>query len=299
MKRDAIKEYLTLLRVERGLSANSIEAYRRDLQKMERWAEARGVRPESLRAGEVTACMNDLGRSSGLAPRSIARLISTIRGFYRFLAQDGRNEENAAENLVAPQFARALPNFLSEEEIERLLLAPNADTSTGARDRAILEFLYATGLRVSEIVGLKLGDINIESGLLTCHGKGSKQRIIPLGRSALGWLQKYLKRRNDLPGDHLFLDERYGGLTRQSVWKMIKIYAERSGLRNVSPHTLRHSFATHLLERGADSRSVQTLLGHSSLETTQLYTHLTATRLRKTYDAHHPRSGGATREDKD
>jgi integrase/recombinase XerD len=294
----AIKDYLILLRVERGLSSNSVQAYERDLRKLESWARANGKRAEELKASELARWLSDLAQE-GLSPRSITRAISTIRGFYNFLTQDARIDENAAANLCVPQFGRNLPKFLAEQEVEQLLDSPDTSTLEGVRDRAVLELLYATGLRASEVVQLKIGDVDVHTGILNCQGKGSKQRLVPVGQSAIKRLGEYLARRGGQlkTGDPLFLGANGKTVTRQKIWKIVKDYAERHNLKEVSPHTLRHTFATHLLGHGADSRSVQTLLGHSSVETTQLYTHLTDGRLRKTYDSHHPRSGITEREE--
>lgn len=293
-KRDLIREYLVLVQVERGLSPNSVTAYKRDLQNLERWAETRGSSLRDLNSNHIAQWVGALGRS-GLAPRSIARALSTVRGFYNFLAQDSQIDESPTAHLVTSQFPSTLPKFLSEDEVDRLLTAPDTSTLVGLRDRAIIEVLYATGLRVSEVVSLKMGDIDFEAGLLTCRGKGSKDRSVPLGRSAVSWLQRYLTESQSPKfesSEKLFRGISGAQLTRQNVWGIIKRHAQKAGLQNISPHTLRHSFATHLLNRGADSRSVQSLLGHSSLETTQIYTHLTGPRLRETYNLHHPRAKG-------
>jgi integrase/recombinase XerD len=201
--------------------------------------------------------------------------------------------KHPAEDLNTPQLSAHLPRFLSESEMERLLGAPDTGTDEGVRDRAMLELLYAAGLRVSELVGLKRADLNLDAGLVVCHGKGSKERRVPIGKSATRWLQQYapVRARSDKGrSQHLFVNSLGAGLSRNFVLAMVKRYAAKAGLARVSPHTLRHSFATHLLQRGADSRSVQALLGHSDISTTQIYTHITDRHMRSTYDRHHPRA---------
>ena len=234
---------------------------------------------------------------SGLSPRSVARHVASVRGFYRFLVLDGRLAASPADDLHAPRAWPALPRFLSLDEVDRLLEQPDTGAPAGLRDRALLELLYATGMRVSELVGLRVGDVDLDRGLLTCLGKGAKERMVPVGAAAAGWTRDYLasgrpsllKRRES---GHLFLNARDGGaLTRVGFWKIIKKYGRRAGLsRELSPHTLRHSFATHLLERGADLRVIQTLLGHADLSTTQIYTHILDARLRAIHDEFHPRA---------
>jgi integrase/recombinase XerD len=240
-----------------------------------------------------------------LSPRSVARTISGLRGFYKFLLRDGFIKEDPLAQILAPQQERHLPRFLTEDEIGLLLNAPDVNTTEGVRDRAMLELLYATGLRVSELTGLVATDINLERGLLSCRGKGSKQRFVPIGKSALSWLDKYTRVRPLLverrPLKAFFVRSGGAGLTRHYFWGILRGYTEKLGLENVSPHTLRHSFATHLMQHGADSRSVQALLGHSDLATTQIYTHLSKEHLRQTYDEFHPRAanGGEKHELRD
>ena len=295
MERDLLREHLSYIQIEKGLSPNSLAGYRRDLEKLKHWALSKGKAPQDLDEGDLSAWIGDLSRG-GLSPRSIARAISAARGFFHFLLLDGHLKSDPLINLKAPQAAQNVPHFLSEEQMERLLQMPQTETPEGLRDRALLELMYATGLRVSEVVGLKLSDVETERGVLECQGKGSKQRRVPLGRSALFWLESYLRRRRELLGEgrnnapQLFLGRGGERLTRQTVWARLRQYAQKAGLKGVTPHSLRHSFATHLLQRGADSRTVQTLLGHSDLGTTQIYTHITGQRLRATYDRHHPRA---------
>jgi integrase/recombinase XerD len=296
MERDLIGEYFAYLRVERGLSSNTLINYTHDLDKLRDFARTTGKSLHLLRKQDLSECFKILTQT-GLSPRSIARMISSARGFYRFLLRDGFIKEDPLANVSAPQIDKHLPNHLTEDEIGFLLNAPDTGNPPGIRDRAMLELLYATGLRVSELTGLTATDINFERGLLTCSGKGSKQRFIPIGRSALSWLDEYRRVR------HLLLKEssvkalfvREGGmpLTRHNFAEILKRYTLKLGFKNVSPHTLRHSFATHLMQHGADSRSVQALLGHSDLATTQIYTHLSKEHLRQTYDSFHPRAAFA------
>jgi integrase/recombinase XerD len=291
-KRDLIREYLSYIQVEKGLAANSLESYRRDLARLEAWADARGKRVEELTRTDLREWIVQLARD-GLAPSSVSRAVSAARGFFRFLMLDGHIKSHPAEDLDTPQRNTHLPRFLTEEEMERLLAAPDVSTAEGLRDRSMLELMYATGLRISELVSMKLADVDIDRGLVVCHGKGSKERHVPIGRSATHWLQQYMAARarsGKADAPNLFLNNSGHPLTRQLVWARIKEYAARADLRHVSPHTLRHSFATHLLQRGADSRSVQALLGHSDISTTQIYTHITDRQLRATYDRHHPRA---------
>jgi integrase/recombinase XerD len=228
-----------------------------------------------------------------LSPASVSRAVSAARGLFRFLMLDGHIQTHPAEDLNTPQKMAHLPRFLTEDEMEKLLAAPDTGSAEGLRDRAMLELLYAAGLRVSELVSLKLADLNLDAGLVVCHGKGSKERRVPIGKSATHWLQQYMGVRARVAKGsrvQLFLNSLGAPLNRHFIWAMIKRYSERAGLRDVSPHTLRHSFATHLLQRGADSRSVQALLGHSDISTTQIYTHITDRHMRSTYDRHHPRA---------
>ena len=294
-ERDLSKEYLGYIQVEKGLSANTIASYRRDLARLETWAQQRNRQLPELTRKDLREWIARLSRD-GLAPSSISRAVSAARGFFRFLMLDGHIKQHPAEDLDTPQRFSYLPRFLSEQEMELLLAAPDVSTDTGVRDRAMLELMYATGLRVSELCVLKLADVNLHTGLIVCQGKGSKQRRVPIGKSAIHWLQQYTAVRAGWGHDHKpqFFLNRGRALTRQVAWTIIKTHAEHAGLQEVSPHTLRHSFATHLMQRGADSRSVQALLGHSDISTTQIYTHVTDRHLRKAYDRHHPRSGNAT-----
>lgn len=298
-----VREYLTYLQVEKGLAGNSLESYRRDLARLEAWATRAAKQVEELTRQDLRAWIASLSRE-GLAPSSVSRATSAARGFYRFLMLDGHIKRHPAEDLDTPQGSAHLPRFLSEDEMERLLSQPDTGTEEGLRDRAMLELMYSSGLRISELISLKASDVDMDAGLLACHGKGSKERRIPMGKSAARWLELYRAARARLgrgaSDPRLFVNSLGAPLTRQRVWSAIKRYSERAGLENVSPHTLRHSFATHLLQRGADSRSVQSLLGHSDISTTQIYTHITDRHLRATYNRHHPRAlaggGGHSQE---
>lgn len=293
MSRDLIREHLLYLQVEKGLAASSVESYRGELEKLRAWAASCELAPQELGQEELRQFLMSLSRA-GLSPRSLNRTLSALRGFYRFLLVDGHLKTDPTANLQSPQFGQKLPRFLTEEEVARLLNSPDTSTAEGVRDRAVIELLYATGLRVSELISLRQGGINIDTGLLTCTGKGSKQRQIPVGRGALGWLLKHEGARRALldgkESDRLFVAPGGRPLTRMGVWETLRRHAESAGLRDVSPHVLRHSFATHLLEHGADTRSVQAMLGHSDLQTTQIYTHVTGERLRNVYEKHHPRA---------
>ena len=304
MKRDLIREHLSYIQVEKGLAPNSLSSYARDLSKLRAWAEARGREPHALARDELSQWVMSLTRA-GLSSSSIARSISAARGFFHFLLLDGHITTDPTADLDAPQAGQKLPRFLTQEEMELLLEAPDTSTPEGVRDRAMIELLYACGLRVSELVALTLNQVELDQGVLSCSGKGSKQRRVPVGRSALKWLESYTEARRKLLGgaDAQWLFVAGGGrrLTRQFVWAALKKYAAGVGVRGVSPHVLRHSFATHLLEHGADTRSVQALLGHSDLATTQIYTHVTSERLRSTYERCHPRArdigDGSNRDD--
>ena len=291
MDRDFPKEFLTYLQVEKGLARLSLEGYRRDLNRLQAWANKNGKHISELTRPDLRKWIASLSRE-GLAPTSIARAVSATRGFFKFLMLDGHIKTHPAEDLDTPQRFSYLPRFLTEDEINRLLAAPDVSTEEGIRDRAVLEIMYASGLRVSELVVLKQADIDLLAGLVVCHGKGNKERRVPLGKSAIHWLQQYAAVKagyGKQSSPYVFL-HRGRQFTRQLAWSMIKHHAEKAGIKNVSPHTLRHSFATHLLQHGADSRSVQALLGHSNISTTQIYTHITDLHLRSAYDRHHPRA---------
>ena len=290
-QRDFIKEFLTYIQVEKGLARHTLESYGRDLARLQRFADKTNKPLAELTRADLRKWIAQLSRE-GLAPTSVARAVSAARGLFRFLMLDGHIKRHPTEDLDTPQRFAYLPQFLTEDEINQLLAAPDIATEAGVRDRALLEVMYAAGLRVSELVSLKQSDVDVQAGLLVCHGKGSKERQVPLGKSAIQWVQRYnvIRSRYGKPSlPQLFVN---GGkpITRQFAWSMIKRYAKKAGVKDISPHTLRHSFATHLLQHGADSRSVQALLGHSDISTTQIYTHITDRHLRNSYDKHHPRA---------
>ena len=294
-RRPLEQEYLDHLQVERALAENSIEAYRRDIGKLAAFARERRKELVELRQRDVADFIGRL-RESGLSVRSVARAVHAIRGLYRFAVREGRLAADPMENLRAPKAFAALPHFLTLEQVDVLLAAPDTTTALGLRDRAILEVLYASGLRVSELIGLRARDVDLELGILTAFGKGRKERLVPVGHSACGWVSRYLAevRPGLLKGKatpQLFLSNRGGKLSRMGLWGLVRRHAVRAGVQRVlTPHVLRHSFATHLLERGADLRSLQAMLGHADISTTQIYTHITRERLRKIYDQFHPRA---------
>jgi len=291
---DALQLFLDYLSVEKGLSANTILSYGRDLKKF--FLYLKMEKSDWARADEDLLTLF-LHRQSmaGLQSRSLARLISALKSFYRFLALDGLVKKDPAANLSTPKSWLTLPKFLTVPEVEELLRQPDDRDPHGLRDRAMLEILYATGLRASELIRLRPGDLNLDDGYVICKGKGGKERVVPLGRTAAEATRRYIaEARPQLlrkPAEALFLT-RFGDLfTRQGLWKMFREHARKAGLAaKISPHTLRHSFATHLLERGADLRSVQLMLGHSQITTTQIYTHVSRGWLRQVYDKYHPRA---------
>jgi integrase/recombinase XerD len=291
-----IDSYLSHLAVERRLSPNTVESYGRDLSQLAAAAAALERPVESLDRRALEQVVRQM-MGDGRSPRSVARAVACFRGFYRFLVVSGRLADNPAADIRAPRAWKALPKFLSADEVEKLLSAPDTSQPRGLRDRALIELLYATGLRVSEMVGLRQQDLNLESGYLTCTGKGRKQRLVPIGDEASAWLTRYLQegrpallKRRSSP--KLFVNARGGAsLSRVGFWKIVQEHGRHAGLpRALSPHVLRHSFATHLLERGADLRAIQMMLGHSDLSTTQIYTHILDARLRAVYDKFHPRN---------
>ena len=281
MDRDFIREFLTYIQVEKGLARHTLESYRRDLDRLQAWAVSSKKQLTELTRSDLRKWIASLSRE-GLAPTSIARIVSATRGFFKFLMLDGHIKSHPAEDLDTPQRFSYLPKFLNEDEINRLLAAPDISTEEGIRDRAVLEIMYACGLRVSELVSLKRTDVDLMAGLVVCHGKGNKERRVPLGKSAVHWLQQYEAvkagyARSTSP--FVFL-HRGRPFTRQIAWAMIKRHAEKAGIKNVSPHTLRHSFATHLLEQDTDIRVIQVLLGHAKLDTTALYARVATSTIR-------------------
>jgi integrase/recombinase XerD len=290
-QRDFIKEFLAYIQVEKGLARHTLESYGRDLRRLETWAAKSGKAVADLTRPDLRKWIAQLSRE-GLAPSSVARAVSATRGFFRFLMLDGHLKQHPTEDLDTPQRFAYLPKFLTEDEINRLFAAPDIATVEGIRDRAMFELMYAAGLRVSELTALKEADLELHAGLVKCHGKGNKERRVPVGKSAIHWLQQYRATKAKYGrGPSPFLFTHAGRpLSRQFAWATIKRHAATAGLKDVSPHTLRHSFATHLIQHGADSRSVQALLGHSDISTTQIYTHMTDLHLRASYDRHHPRA---------
>lgn len=288
-----LNEYFNYLRVERGLAGNSLLAYQRDLHKLTSFADDIGKELLTLDRADLVDCLAEM-KDREESEATIARFISAAKGFYKYLLREGLSRHDPTAHLETRKSWQTLPKFLTPEEIDRLLEQPDLSTDTGLRDRAMLETLYATGLRVSELLGLKLADIDWEAGTLKCFGKGSKQRVVPLGRSALDFLKRYLPRRQKLLGEasspYLFVEPGGRPLTRQKVWLLIREYGKAARIDYVTPHMLRHSFATVLLKNGADLRSVQLLLGHSDIGTTQIYTHVTDEHLKETYKKFHPRS---------
>jgi len=290
-----LDQFLSYLTVERGLSANTLDAYGRDLARYLDYLEKeKTAHPDEVTSAQVLRFLARL-KESGLSSRSRARALVSLRMFHKFLLAEKIATVNPTALVEAPRSLQALPHTLSPAEVERLLTAPAGDDAYALRDRAMLELLYATGLRVSELVGLKLQDLQLDVGYLFAFGKGSKRRIVPMGEAAISELQRYLVTARPLlerqtASPHIFLNRGGKGLTRQGFWKIIKRRAREAGIsKNITPHTLRHSFATHLLENGADLRAVQTMLGHADISTTQIYTHVTRERLRKIHEQYHPR----------
>ncbi|MDY0007615.1 MAG: site-specific tyrosine recombinase XerD [Spongiibacteraceae bacterium] len=289
-----VDSYLDALWLEKGLSENTLAAYRRDLRGVARWLRARD---RTLMAAGRDTLLDYLADLSAHKPRSKARLLSSLRGFYRYLLREGRLSADPTLHLEAPRLGRPLPKTLSEAQVERLLQAPNCDEALGLRDRAMLELLYACGLRVSELVTLCLGQVSLNQGVVRVLGKGGKERLVPVGEEALAWLGRYFRdARPDLLGGHqsdrVFPGRGGAALTRQAFWYRIKRHAVTAQIDRalLSPHTLRHAFATHLVNHGADLRVVQMLLGHSDLSTTQIYTHVARERMRQLHSQHHPRA---------
>ncbi|HKB06892.1 MAG TPA: site-specific tyrosine recombinase XerD [Candidatus Polarisedimenticolia bacterium] len=290
-----IEDFLHYLTVERGLAKNSLLAYGRDLAKFGRFLDGKARNPRQVRQGEINEFARRLS-GDGLSAKSIARALNAVRMFYRYLVLESIVPEDPTAQIRGPRTHKSLPRYLTLEEVDHLLAAPDESTPLGARDAAMIGLLYATGLRVSELVSLRVRDLNLDAGYLRCLGKGSKERVVPLGRPAAQRLRAYMDgaRSSILRGTvhpSLFPNNRGGPMSRQGFWKVLKKYGRALGLRSkLSPHVLRHSFATHLLERGADLRSVQMMLGHADISTTQIYTHINRERLRKIYRDFHPRA---------
>ena len=287
--------WLDHLRVERGLSANTLVAYARDLRLLAHFADERGSGLLDLRAADLADFAGVL-RARGLQARSQARHVFAVRGFFGFALREGLIDRDPTENVRAPRAFRALPRHLSPAQVEALLNAPDTKGAVGLRDRAILEVLYATGLRASELTGLTLEGLDLELGVVRVFGKGGKERLVPLGRQARRWVTRYLdgtraRWAGERSGSLLFLSQRGGRLSAMGLWGLVRRHAVKAGIERIlTPHVLRHSFATHLLERGADLRALQAMLGHADISTTEIYTHVTRERLRQVFDKYHPRA---------
>ncbi len=290
-----LERFTDVLWMEHGLSANTLSAYRRDLAGLARWLERRQRTLAAASRADLEAYIVQR-KDAGARPRTTARLLSTLRRFYRYLVREGERDDDPSTRLDSPRLGRPLPKSLSEEQVEALLAAPDVGRPLGLRDRAMLETLYATGVRVSELVGLRLTQLNREAGFVRVLGKGGKERLVPLGEEACAWLARYLQEGRPTllrrrVTDALFPTARGAAMTRQAFWHNLKRLARAAGIdaRSLSPHTLRHAFATHLLNHGADLRVVQMLLGHADLSTTQIYTHVARARLQELHARHHPR----------
>jgi integrase/recombinase XerD len=290
-----IERYIDAMWMEKGLSDNSLSSYRRDLRQFHDWLATN--KDSSILRADRSALQAYLGARlrQGQSPRSTARFMSCVRGFYHYLLREGRITVDPTLDVDSPKLGRPLPKSLSEQDVERLLQAPDLDVALEFRDRTMLEMLYACGLRVTELTSLQLVQVSINQGVVRVFGKGSKERLVPMGEEALLWLRRYMagpraELLKGIPSDVVFPSRRGRQMTRQTFWYRIKIYALRAGIRQeLSPHTLRHAFATHLLNHGADLRVVQLLLGHSDLSTTQIYTHVAKQRMQELHSRHHPR----------
>lgn len=290
-----VSSFLDYAAVEKGLASNSIASYGRDLNKFAAYIQKSGLALGKVRHEDIRKFLETLYRQ-GLSARSAARQLAAVRHFFRFLVKEGRLSADPAHEVEAPHLSHSLPKYLNFQEIDLLLAQPDSSTPTGLRDRAMLELLYATGMRVSELLSIRWEDFEPNLGVVRCLGKGNKERLIPVGKSALRAVEAYLRqgrgiftKKPEVP--FLFLNQRGGRLSRVGFWKILSAYGRRAGIRiSLTPHMVRHSFATHLLERGADLRSIQTMLGHSDISTTQIYTHVLKERLRQVYQNHHPRA---------
>jgi integrase/recombinase XerD len=282
-----IDRYLAHLELERRVSPHTLDAYGRDLAVLAAFADGVGRDLDALGRSDLEQLVR-ARMAEGRSPRSVGRLVAAVRGYYRFATALGPLSENPAADLDAPRTWKPLPKFLTVDEVDALLAAPDVSTPRGLRDRALLEVLYATGLRVSELLALTPGHVNVESGVLTTLGKGRKERVVPFGDEAAAWVGRY---QREAGSARLFVNARGGALSRMGFWKLLRAYGLAAGIsRAISPHVLRHSFATHLLERGADLRAIQMMLGHADLSTTQIYTHVLDERLRSVYERYHPRT---------
>jgi integrase/recombinase XerD len=294
-----VVSFMNYIKVEKGLAANTLTAYDRDLRKFEAFAEKRSLSLEAVSREHIVDFLGDL-YNQGLDSHSVARYMASLRNFFRFGLAEGAITLDPMLNLESPKTRRRLPVYLRMEDVDRLLNQPDLSTPYGLRDHAILEVLYSTGLRVSELVNLKVSDLEMRMGCLRCIGKGDKERLVPVGRKALAAVRAYIEksrpqllgRRGTVKASPWLFVNRFGNrLSRIAIWRLLTAYGRRAGIRaRLSPHKLRHSFATHLLERGADLRSVQLMLGHADISTTQIYTHVMEERLKQVYKAHHPRA---------
>ncbi len=290
-----LSAYLDYARVEKGLASNSLLSYRRDLKKFIAHVQRKSRGLEQVTRDDIREFLGDL-YGQALGARSVARHLVSLRNFFRFLLKDGKVRSDPTAEVDSPRVDQTLPKYLATDEVEALLAQPDPATAFGLRDKAMLELMYATGMRVSELVSLGKDDVDTHLGITRCRGKGNKERLIPAGKSALRALESYLQRARGAflknPSEtHLFLNRRGGPLSRVAFWKLLRRYGRRAGIASrLTPHVLRHSFATHLLERGADLRSIQLMLGHSDISTTQIYTHVLKERLKQVYLTHHPRA---------
>jgi integrase/recombinase XerD len=290
-----IRSFINYLRVDKGLSANTIENYRRDVEKFAVLVRERELSIKEIKRGDVVDFLASLYHR-GLDSRSVARHLATLRHFFRFAVAEEFIVDDPAMTIESPKILQPLPQFLSIEEVDRLIAAPDIRTPLGLRDRAMIEMMYSTGIRVSELCNIRLTDLKADPGCLHCIGKGDKERLVPVGRRAIETVQKYLSESRpillrDRVSPYLFLGQRGRPISRITFWQLISAYGRKAHLnKRLKPHMLRHSFATHLLDRGADLRSVQMMLGHSDISTTQIYTHVVEERLKQVYKAHHPRA---------
>jgi integrase/recombinase XerD len=290
-----VRSFVNYLRVEKGLSQNTIHAYRRDIQKFAEFMTKRGITTEQITRSDVVDFLAGLYRKN-LDSRSVARHLATIRHFFRFALLEGYIKEDPAISIDSPKFRQTLPDFLSVEEVDRLLAQPDVTDVVGLRNKAMIELMYSCGLRVSELCGLRTSDLDLQGGCLRCIGKGNKERLVPVGKRALAVIEQYLRESRpkilrNASTPFLFINRRAHKVDRVTYWKTLRAYGRTAGLRkHLNPHMLRHSFATHLLDHGADLRSVQIMLGHADISTTQIYTHVVEERLKQIYKAHHPRA---------